>query len=204
MKISQVRLLGKEFLPQMPGYTHKGMMLYASSLNHILKGFYFEGSDFDPSAFYVWTFFLPLYVPAMHVSFSFGKRLGGGSGKRWNLNDPQFRDELFTCIKRYGLPFLEGVERPNDIPMAIHRLGAEDDPYNLEAIAYSLAMAGNFAAALHELERLTKALDKGVSWQAEMLERATQLARKLSDDPQEAARQLAEWEQTTVKNLGLG
>jgi predicted ArsR family transcriptional regulator len=47
-------------------------------------------------------------------------------------------------------------------------------------------------------------LDKGISWQAEMGERATQLARKLGVDPQEAKRQLAEWEQETVKNLGLG
>ncbi|MFO0811063.1 MAG: hypothetical protein U0746_20730 [Gemmataceae bacterium] len=204
MKTAQVRSLGKDFLPQMPGYTHKGLTLYASPLNHVLRGFYFEDSGFDPSAFYVWAFFLPLYVPATHVSFSFGRRLGDGSGKRWNLNDPRLRDELLACIQRDGLPFLEGVKQPHDVATAIHRLGADADPYKLEAIAYSLVMADDVAAAQQALERLTKALDKGISWQAEMMERATQLARKLGVDPQEATRQLAEWEQATVKNLSLG
>jgi hypothetical protein len=74
----------------------------------------------------------------------------------------------------------------------------------MEAVAFSLAMADNVAAAQQALERLTNALDKGISWQAEMRERATQLARKLDVDVQHAKRQLADWEQATVKNLGLG
>jgi hypothetical protein len=203
MKTAQIRSLSKYLLPRMPGYTHKGLMLYASPLDHVLRGFYFEDSGFDASAFYVWAFFLPLYVPTTHVSFSFGKRLGEGSGKRWNLSDPRLGDELLACIQRDGLPFLENVTQACDVPTAIHRLGADTDQYRLEAIAYSLAMADDVTAAQQALERLTKALDRGVSWQAEMMERATQLGRKLSADPQEAKYQLAEWEQATVKNLGL-
>jgi hypothetical protein len=64
-------------------------------------------------------------------------------------------------------------------------------------------MALDVAAAQQALERLTKSLDQGVAWQAEMGERATQLAQKMGVDPQEARSQLAEWEQATVKNLGL-
>ena len=188
----------------MPGYTHKGLMLYASPLNHVLRGFYFEDSGFDPSAFYVWAFFLPLYVPATHVSFSFGRRLGDGSGKRWHLSDSRLRQDLLACIQRDGLPFLEGIKQPHDVATAIHRLGADFDPYKLEAIAYSLAMGDDVAAAQRALERLMKVLNKSISWQAEMMERATELARKLGVDPQEARRQLAEWEKATVKNLGLG
>jgi len=204
MKTTQVRSLGKDLLPQMPGYTHKGLMLYASPLNHVLRGFYFEDSGFDPSAFYVWAFFLPLYVPATHVSFSFGRRLGDGSGKRWHLSDSRLRQDLLACIQRDGLPFLEGIKQPHDVATAIHRLGADFDPYKLEAIAYSLAMGDDVAAAQRALERLMKVLNKSISWQAEMMERATELARKLGVDPQEARRQLAEWEKATVKNLGLG
>jgi len=122
----------------------------------------------------------------------------------WNLSDPRLRDELLACIQRDGLPFLEGVRQPCDVATAIHRLGADSDPYRLEAIAYSLAMGDDVAAAQQALERLTKASDKSISWQGEMTERATQLARKLGVDPQEARLQLAEWEQATVKNLGLG
>ncbi|MDR3635981.1 MAG: hypothetical protein P4L84_19420 [Isosphaeraceae bacterium] len=203
MKTAQVRSLGKNLLPQMPGYTHKGLMLYASPLNHVLRGFYFEDSGFDPSAFYVWAFFLPLYIPATHVSFSFGKRLGEGSGKRWNLSDPRLRDELLACIQRDGLPFLAGVSHPSDVATAILRLGVDSDPYRLEAIAYSLTMVDDVPAAQRALERLTRSLDSGITWQAEMIVRATQLSRKLGVDPQEARRQLVEWEQATVKNLGL-
>jgi hypothetical protein len=203
MKTAQVRSLGKDLLPQLPGYSHKELMLYANPLNHVLRGFYFEDSGFDPSAFYVWAFFLPLYVPATHLSFNFGKRFGEGSGKRWNLSDPRLRDELLACIQRDGLPFLESVKQPCDVATAIHRLGADSDPYKHEAIAYSLAMALDVAAAQQALERLTKSLDQGVAWQAEMGERATQLAQKMGVDPQEARSQLAEWEQATVKNLGL-
>lgn len=187
----------------MRGYTHKGLMLFATPLNHVLRGFYFEDSGFDPSAFYVWAFFLPLYVPTTHVSFSFGKRLGEGSGKRWNVSDPQLRDELLVYIQRDGLPFLDGVRQPCDVPTAIQRLGAGSDPYSLEAIAYSLAMADDFAGAQQGLERLTKTLDKSIPWQSEMIERATQLAMQLTNDPQRAKQQLSEWEQATVKNLGV-
>jgi hypothetical protein len=179
-------------------------LLYALPLDHILRAICFEGSAFDKETFYVNVFFMPLYVPATHIHFGFGHRLRSATSGAWTSNNPQLRDELLACIQRDGLPFLEGVRQPCDVATAIHRLGADFDPYKLEAIAYSLAMADDVAAAQQALERLTKALDKGISWQAEMMERATELARKLGVDPQEARRQLAEWEQATVKNLGLG
>ena len=204
MNLAQARSLSKILLPQMPGYTHKGRMLYASPLNHVLRGFYFEESGFDPSAFYVWAFFLPLYVPTAHVSFSFGKRLGDGSDERWNLHDPELRDELLVRIQRDGLPFLNEVDGPFQVPTAIQRLGTESDPYGLEAIAYSLAMADDFPAAQRALNRLANVLNKGVPWQAEICDRATLLGQKLiGGDPQRAKQQLEDWEQTTRKNLGL-
>ena len=46
----------------------------SASEARIAVGSYFEGSSFDAKSFYVWTFFLPLFVPAKHVSFNFGKR----------------------------------------------------------------------------------------------------------------------------------
>ena len=187
----------------MPGFMQKGLMLYASPLKHVLRGFYFEGSGFDSAAFYVWAFFLPLYVPSTHVSFNFGKRLGEGSGKRWNLNAPSLHDELWASIQRDGLPFLEGVKEPCDLPEAILQLGTNFDPYRMEAVAYSLAMADDVASAKQALERLRNGLDMGISWQAEIGERAEQLAVKLADSSHKAKIQLAEWEKITVNNLGL-
>jgi hypothetical protein len=48
-----------------------------------------------------------------------------------------------------------------------------------------------------------KALDVKIGWQAEMMERAKQLGEKLNTDPQGVTQLLTEWEQATVKNLGL-
>jgi hypothetical protein len=145
-----------------------------------------------------------LYVPTTHVGFTFGRRLGDGSGKRWNLNDAQLRDELLGYIQRDGLPFLNGVQEPFQVTTAIQQLGANSDPYRLEAMAYSLAMADDFPAAQQNLNRLVTTLDTSIPWQAEMSDRATHLGQKLlGRDPQAAKQQLSEWEQSTRKNLGL-
>jgi hypothetical protein len=206
MKKKQFESLCKTLLPNLPGFVCKGWLLYADPMGHVLRAFCGDDSGFDPQIFTVWVFFQPLYVPKKHVSFNMGYRLKDtrGCDRWWNINDPRLRDELLVSIQRDGLPFLEGIKQPADVVTAIHRLGADSDPYKMEAVAYSLAMADDVAAAQQALERLTKALDRGIPWQAEMMERAMQLARKLGVDPQEAKRQLAEWEQATVKNLGLG
>jgi hypothetical protein len=187
----------------MPGFVHKGRLLYASPLNHVLRAFNFDSSAFDKETFYVAVFFLPLYIPASHLHLSFGERLRSPKGQVWNLSDPCVREELLACIQGVGLPFLERPRHPCDVAAAIQELGADDDPYRLEAIAYSLAMSDDVSAAQLALERLIKGLDRSTTWQTEMMERATQLAHKLAGNPQEARRQLAEWEQATVKNLGL-
>jgi hypothetical protein len=64
-------------------------------------------------------------------------------------------------IQRDGIPCLEGVKEPGDVVTVIHRLGVGFNPYKLETLAYSLAMA----------KRLMKAQERSISWQAEMKER---------------------------------
>jgi len=204
MKTSDIRSLSKYLLPHMPTFVHKGKLLYASPLNHVLRAFHFDSSAFDKETFYVTVFYLPLYVPSSHIHLGFGERLRSSKGQAWNLSDPRLGEELLACIQQQGLPFLEAVKQPCDVVTAIQRLGIDSNVYNLEAMAYSLVMIDNVVAAQQALERLTKLLDTSVPWQAEMKTRAMELARKLDIDPQEARRQLAEWEQATVKNLGLG
>jgi hypothetical protein len=204
MKTSDIRSLSKYLLPHMPTFVYKGRLLYASPLNHVLRAFHFDSSAFDKETFYVTVFYLPLYVPSSHIHLGFGERLRSSKGQAWNLSDPRLREELLACIQQQGLPFLEAVKQPCDVVAAIQRHGVGSDPYELEAIAYSLVMTGDVTAAQQALERLTKVLDTSVPWQAEMRARAMALAGKLNIAPQEARRQLAEWEQATVKNLGLG
>ena len=101
------------------------------------------------------------------------------------------------------MPFLDRVRQPSELVALVERLPGNANPHSLEAIAYSWAMAEDYATAQAALDRLVKALDLKIGWQAEMMERAKQLAQKLNADPQAAKQQLAEWEQATVKNLGV-
>lgn len=206
MKKKQFETLCKKLLPELPGFACKGWLLHVDPIGHVLRGFCCDDSGFDPDKFAVTVFFLPLYVPTKYLHFNMGHRLKDAKGCDiwWNLNDSQLRDELLGCIQRDGLPFLNGVQEPLQVTTAIQQLGADSDPYRLEAMAYSLVMADDFPAAQQALDRLVKALDRSIPWQAEMSDRATHLGQKLlGSKPQEAKRQLAEWEQATKKNLGL-
>lgn len=204
MKNTKILALGKKLLPHLPGYSLKVPMLYATPLNHVLRGFCFEGSGIDSSVFYLWVFYLPLYIPANHVSFNFGKRLGEVGGTRWNLNEPGLEKELFATIQNNGLPFLAGVKEPIEVVMNIQKLCNPLGPNELEAIAFSYAMVGDVSAAKWNLTCLIKTLDKSIPWQAEMFDRSTQFSQTLASDPEKAKKQLLNWEHETVINLGLG
>jgi hypothetical protein len=205
MKKREFESLCKKLLPQLSGFVCKGWLLYAQPVGHVLRGFCCDDSGFDPHKFAVTVFFLPLYVPTKHLHFNMGHRLKDERGCDiwWNLNDAQLREELLGRIQREGLPFLHEVGQPRQVATAIQQLGGEADPYRLEAVAYSLAMADDYAGAQQGLDRLLKALDAKIAWQAEMMERAKRLGEKLKADPQGAKQLLGEWEQATVSNLGL-
>jgi hypothetical protein len=203
MKVTQVRQLSKYLLPHLPDYTQSGMVLHSSSVKHVLRGFYFEDSGFDASAFYVWVFFLPLYIPTTTISFNFGKRLGSGSGTRWTLSTPRLHDELLEYILLDGLEFLKDKDEPSKVAIAVRKLGPSSGLYGIEAIAYSEIMSENVIAGLTALDKLTSSLDRSIRWQAEMMDRATRLKMKLSVSLQDAKQLLTEWEQSSLKNLGL-
>lgn len=205
MKKKQFEALCKKLLPDLPGFACKGWLLYAHPVSHILRGFCCDDSGFDPTSFAVSVFVLPLYVPTQHVYFNYGHRLRDerGCANWWNIQEPDSASKLLSSIQREGLPFLDGVRQPSQMVALVERLPGNTNPHSLEAIAYSLAMANEYVAAQSALDRLVKALDVKIGWQAEMMERAKQLGEKLNIDPQGVKQLLTEWEQATVKNLGL-
>lgn len=203
MKNKDFAELAKHLLPDLPGFFVKGPLVASHPVKNTLRGLYFEGSDFDKHSFYVWTFFLPLFVPTKHVSFNLGKRLREpGGGDRWNADAPNLVAELRAAVKRDALSFLSGIESAEDIARAAAAFQKTGDPYALQAIAYAWARAGDVERAMEELERLIRLLDVEVPWQLEMIERAETLKAKLAD-PTERQRQFAVWENESVKNLGL-
>jgi hypothetical protein len=204
MKNKDFAGLAKQLLEDLPGFFVKGPMAASRPVKHALRGLYFEGSSFDAKSFYVWTFFLPLFVPAKHVSFNFGKRLRSPSGgDRWNADAPNLVAELKAAVKREALPFLSGIESAEDIAMVAATFLKAGDPYGQQAIAYAWARAGEGSRAVEELERLVCLLDAKVPWHREMAERAEALKTKLLTNPAEAQRQLETWESETSQNLGL-
>lgn len=203
MTKQDARALSRRLIKSLPGFQHRDFMLYETPVSHILRGFCFDDSRFDRNAFYVSKFFLPLYVPQHVLSLSFGDRIGGGSGKRWNLQEPFICDELLACMLSEGIPFFESVRTPGDVPEAILNLHPEPGLYDLEAIAYSYLMVGRLKEAMRTLTRLQDKVDKRVPWQVKISERAMRIQEGLRCDASDALRQLGEWEQYSKKCLKL-
>jgi hypothetical protein len=204
MKSKNFARLAKQLLSDLPGFFVKGPMAASQPVKHTLSGLYFEGSTFDTKSFYVWTFFLPLFVPAKHVNFNLGKRLREPSGgDRWNADAPNLVAELRAAVKREALPFLSGIQSAEDLAKAAATFQKAGDPYGQQTIAYAWARAGDVARATEELDRLVHLLDAKIPWQREMVERAEVLKTKLLTNPAEGQRQLEAWEAETSQNLGL-
>lgn len=205
MKKKQFESLCRKLTPHLPTFVCKGWLLYSLPMNHLLRGFCCDGSGFDPAKITVTVFVLPLFVPTTHVHFLFGNRLKDDRGCDiwWDVNHAHLTDDLLFQIKAQGIPFLNRIESPRSLVDVAAMLPSTQEAYKWETIAYSLAMVDDYAGAQQGLDRLVKALDAKIGWQAEMMERAKRLSERLRADPHDAKQLLAEWEQTTVSNLGL-
>ncbi|MBI1923914.1 hypothetical protein HYR99_06650 [Candidatus Poribacteria bacterium] len=212
MKSRQFEVLSHKYLlPHLSGYGSKGPLLFVQPLKYLLRGFCFESSGFDPSAFYVWAFVQPLYVPSAVISLTFGKRLGGGAGHRWKITGDTENDvmnEVLASIKTEAIPIVEGMfESPVKLAnKAVAFTHAPQDAYVVETVAYSFILAGEYSKALEALDHLQMILenvDGSLSWPCEMLHRASYLRSTLVRDAQEAIEVLDQWTEQTVKNLCL-
>ncbi len=207
-------LIRKHLLPHLPGFRAKGWLLFTEPPRRLLRGFAFEGSGFDQSAFNVWAFVKPLYVPSTHVTFTFGGRLGtlqGGQERWWRLsenNEHEVMSEVLAAIGDEGLPFLKQLESPADLA---HKGGAvthaPDNIRVMEAVAYSSILAGEYHDALETLDRLPKIVaqmdPKLSAWPREIAERAGRVRDALVHDPRGALALLDEWEAQTLRHLRL-
>jgi hypothetical protein len=203
VKTKEFVMLEKRLLPDLPGFAIKGALLFIPPVEHTLRGFHFEGSDFDKTSFYVWRFFLPLTVPRNHLSFSFGNRLRIRGADRWSAEEPDF-ERILTKTMQDEVPLLKKLKRLEDVLEALRLLKeSSKDPYKHEAFAYILARAGDIGAAEKALENLLRLLDPSVQWQRDMGNRAQLLRTKLQLSPEQAMHQLRDWEAESIRNLGL-
>lgn len=203
MRTKDIQPILKRILETLPGFVAKGVMIIASPINEILRGFYFEDSGFDKRVFYVWAFVQPLYVPDVTVSFYLGKCLGGGSGERWRLDQMNLADEVLSSIKSEGLPWIEAGSTPLALCSWVESLPNRKDPYVRQARAYSLASAHRFDEAKGALHNLVLSLDIKVPWMVQMRDRAIKLSDLVESGASDVDAQLLEWKNETARHLRL-
>lgn len=203
MKTTEFIALEKRLLPNFPGFAIKGSLMLLPPLEHTLRGFDFDGSDFDRTSFYVHAFFLPLCVPSKYLSFNFGERMRHNGADRWNITDANVEIELELSMQK-EVPLLRRLETPEAVIDALRfRALRSQDPYAYQAIAYMLAREGNIRTAVAELDHLIESLDPSSDWELAMAARADLLRTKLLENPEGAKKQLEAWQAETIQNLGL-
>ena len=217
MRKKDFEAIGRQLLPDLPGFAVKGYLLLLRPLDHTLRGICFNGS-IDPRSFYVEVFIQPLFVPSRHISLNIGwwlRRVSGRSDS-WGADDPNLVEELCMELKREALPFLSRIQTPRDVADAagvvhptkgpgLHQpiARASGDPITQQAIAFALARADEIEKGREALAPLIRTLHDKIPWRREMAERALSLQGMLLNDPAAARRQLDAWEAETVKSLGL-
>jgi hypothetical protein len=207
MKAKEFAAIGNALTADLPQAVVRGPMTFLVPVGNTLRGLHFEGSSFDADSFYIWWFFLPLFVPTDVVHFSFGNRIRLRSGAdRWNRKDNDFMSELNDGVRRDALPVLRRVESVGGMIEVLQEQVARTGGKSVsarEALAYSLAFAGDFETAKDQLREVKGSLNLTIPWQKEMGERADLLSERLSHGQQAVASQLDEWRHRTVENLKL-
>ncbi len=203
MKTTEIATFAKSLLPNLPGFAAKRQMLLMRPVGHTLRAIFFDRSV-SPRGFYVQVFIQPLFVPAGHVTFNVGWRLGGGS-HIWNVEPLGLISDLDAALKREALPFLSSVQSPQDVARAAASLQKSADPYVQQAIAYAFARGGEVQQAVAALTQLVGMLNlkDQYPWQQEMQRRAEVLKAELQGNPPVAQQRLESWEVETTKQLGL-
>jgi hypothetical protein len=169
----------------------------------ILRGLYFERSGSDTSRFYVWVFFMPLCVPSSHIAFNLGRRIGG-TDQRWDFNDSLLHEKILFSIRAEAVPFLrqtQTLQLASQLASSI--ASTSKSPHALQASAYLRARSGDVAGAIDSLGALISSLKADVPWQSEIASRAENLKFLLTNNPDQAALQLKEWELEAIKNLKI-
>ncbi|MES5485895.1 hypothetical protein QMZ05_24340 [Bradyrhizobium sp. INPA03-11B] len=117
------------------------------------------------------------------------------------MSMPNVVVELGAALKEQAIPFLKEV----DSLLAFANTAAAF-PGNLhtpKAVAFALARAGQDGRAIAAIDELLAQADPNIAWQQTIATQARILKADLVERPQEAHRQLEEWEIETIRKLGL-
>jgi hypothetical protein len=203
MKAKDLQPLLAAVASRLQGFKHDGVMIYSSPIRDILKGFYFDRSDLDKSAFAVNAIMLPAYVPWRIRVFLFGKRIGGGSSTTWSLNDPELIDKITTCIESEGLQHIRQVSSPADIVSLAQNAPNRDSAFMKQAVAFSLAICGDNKQAVQALDDLMSTLDATISWQNDIRQDSQMLHSLLMSEPENVRELFKQWKDITKETFKI-
>ena len=205
------RLARAHLLPALPGWAVRGRLMFRTPIEMLLVGLSCEPSAFSKEPFTVHAFVQPLYVPADHVAFSLGGRLGrlGGKGDKWwhfSLErEREIMDEVREYIQREALPFLAEVDTPQTVAeyLSSRQLTRGGLPLS-EHEAYSWLLAGNRSRASAVLAAVGRTVTLGSpEWVERATERAALVRERLMSDPGAARSLLHDWRNQTMQALRL-
>lgn len=163
----------------------------------ILRAIFIEDSR-DPSAFYLYAFAMPFYVPAECIVFDLGERIRTPTGSDlWTIGDA---DSAARAASIVGMRFLDRF--------ATVELIADGDDlgpshYALQARAYSLVRCGRFAEAHKRLRELVDVIGDRYSWQQDIAKQAADFDRLLDRDSGAALARLDQWAAATAAAIGV-
>jgi hypothetical protein len=211
------RLARRHLVPEFGGDVHDGMLILTRRPEDlILRGFVFEGSDFDRSVLRVTAFLLPLYVPTDNVHMTFGNRLGGPANF-WTfagVDEDVAMESIREHVRDEGMKFLDRARTPGGFADWLSRKSADSANPNVhEAIAYSLVLDGRTDEAHRSLAQArrriaeagaeARSLDLDPTGSRPRADRIDAVERALAASPRQAIDLLREWAEQTAARIGV-
>ena len=204
MKKKDAEKIGKQLLPNMPGFQAKGNLVFSRPISHVLQALYFEGSSYSKEDFYLNIFIFPLFSPEEHLSFNYGERLQHSMGQGWNTDMPNLISQLEEAVNsEQAALYLTPI---NSISEFIQRLdvinsGSDKSLYYYEAMGFAHVLNGETDEAFKNLRKVEEQANVSSHWQLKLKERSEYFQKLLKENPIQAIKQLEEWEAFTVENL---
>ncbi len=141
---------------------------------------------------------VPLACPAL----DYGGRLGS-----WTLtpdSEGDVAEEIHAAIVKDADPLFEGVNTPSDMVGFLEsRERTRHDINDLEALAYSLLLAGSSDRARSTLEQIPPKVERDIPWELDLGRRTQRVLKAMNEDVNAAKRLLCSWRSEMARALGL-
>jgi hypothetical protein len=195
-------------IPEWPGFTVSGNLIYRIPVATIFKGFVFDSSGFSADVFNPTVFVQPLYVPQDYITLTLGQRLLGNWEFSPEVEEEALASRLLRSMTTEGMPLLDLLATPEKIAKEAEKLNGAINSHSVRrVVAYSLVWIGEDNEALQRLDKLLLMLEemgKGVQkWALHLHEEVSQLREALLRNPNEARTLLAMWTEQTRQKLKL-